>query len=107
MEEKVPSSNVPLSQPPTPGITPEMLEMMKARAREEAIRQTIIQQQVQEQATAGFNAPNQPRIIYVRRNLTVAELILIIALACGLVTGVQASWNFASNILPRVEIKSK
>lgn len=49
----------------------------------------------------------QPQIVYVRRNLTVAELGLLILLSCGLVTGVQASWNFLSNNLPSIEIKAK
>jgi hypothetical protein len=46
-------------------------------------------------------------VVYVRRNLTVAELILIVALSCGIVTVVQAGWNFVSSSLPRVEIKVK
>jgi hypothetical protein len=37
----------------------------------------------------------------------VAELILVFAIACGLVTGVQASWNFVSNMIPRLEIRVK
>jgi len=39
--------------------------------------------------------------------LTVAELIVVFAIACGLVTGVQATWNFVSNNLPRIEIKAR
>jgi hypothetical protein len=45
--------------------------------------------------------------VYVRRNLTVAELIVTIFLACGIVLGVQAGWNFSSKLLPRIEIKVK
>jgi hypothetical protein len=122
MEDQVPSSNPPqfqgLKESPIPGgITPELLEQMKARAREEAIRMTILQQQAaaQEQAeypTAQPEVPSrfqipQQQVVYVRRNLTVAELILVFAISCGLVTGIQAAWNFASNNLPRIEIKAR
>jgi hypothetical protein len=60
------------------------------------------------QQAAMQQIPQQsPRVVYVRRNLTVAELALVLLLSCGLVTGVQAAWNFASNVLPRLEIKVK
>ena len=122
MEDQVPSSNPPqfqgLKDSPIPGgITPELLEQMKARAREEAIRMTILQQQAaaQEQAEYPTAQPEVPprfqipqqQVVYVRRNLTVAELILVFAISCGLVTGLQAAWNFASNNLPRIEIKAR
>ena len=124
MEDQVPSSTPPqfsqLKEQPIPGgITPELLEQMKARAREEAIRMTILQQQAaaQEQADyptgqpevpSRFQVPSaQPQVVYVRRNLTVAELIVVFAISCGLVTGIQGAWNFASNHLPRIEIKAR
>ena len=126
MEEQITSSIPPQppvegSSPISGGLTPETLELLKARAREEAIRMTILQQQmarpVQEDrpiAQPGVPAsqkieipPSQPQVIYVRRNLTVAELIVVFAIACGIVTGVQASWNFVSNSLPRIEIKAR
>ena len=53
-------------------------------------------------------AAQQPQqVVYVRRNLTVAELVLVILLASGLVTGVQFSWYIATNVLPRIEIRMK
>lgn len=122
MEDQVPSSVPPQSQPSAPnGLTPEVLEALKARAREEAIRMTMLQRQAQAQeeadrpiAQAEVPASRQspvpqlqPQIIYLRRNLTVAELGLVILLSCGLVTGVQAGWNFVSNHLPSIEIKAK
>jgi len=123
MEEQIPSSTPtqPIEQPQMPpalqGITPEMLEAMKARAREEAVRMTILQQQQQMPIQEGISGPPrpsipviqppQPQVIYLRRNLTVAELIIVFAIACGLVTGTQAAWNFASNHLPRIEIKAR
>ena len=51
--------------------------------------------------------PNQPQVVYVRRNLTVAELLLVLLLSCGLVVGAQEIWKFTAQILPRIEIKVK
>ena len=125
--EELPTSNVPPQvpteeNPPIPGVlTPEALEQLKARAREEAIRMTILQQQMarpepvaqpiarpEVPASQRFDFPMpQPQVVYVRRNLTVAELIVVFAIACGIVTGTQAAWNFVSNSLPRIEIKAR
>lgn len=120
MEEQIPSSTPPQAiEPPSipPGITPEMLEVMKARAREEAVRMTLLQQQQQQVQQEEIPvaprmpmpsfAPPQPQVVYLRRNLTVAELIVVFAISCGLVLGVQGAWNFASNHLPRIEIKAR
>ena len=93
----------PGANPFTNRITPEQLEEMKARARELAIQQTMAQQAAIQQ-----QLPQQrPRVIYVPRNMTVAELVLILLLSCGLVTAAQAGWNFISSNLPRLEIKVK
>lgn len=90
---------VPPSQMPIPGqITPEQLAELKTKAREMAIQQALQQQQQQQQ---------QPKVVYVRRNLTVAELLLVFLVACGLVAGVQGAWNLATNVLPRIEVKVK
>jgi hypothetical protein len=90
-------------------ITPEMVNMMKARAREEAIRITMEQRQAppapQLQVPQDFQRP--PQVVYVRRNLTLAELILTVFLACGIVFGVQTGWYFGSKLLQRIEIKVK
>ena len=51
--------------------------------------------------------PAQPKVVYVRRNLTIAEIMVVLALSCGLVTGVQFTWNAASDILSRIEIRDK
>jgi len=118
MEEQVPSSIPPQNNASISAETPaEFLEQLKARAREEAVRQTILQQQAAKLEPPSFQqvAPrtpvqqvnSQPKVIYVRRNLTVAELIVVFAVACGLVTGVQALWNFGSKVLPSIEIRVK
>ena len=105
MEEQVPVSQsvppnpAPEFMPEQPQITPETLAQMKAIAKERAVRMVAAQQQ--------SYAQQEPKVVYVRRNLTVAELLLIILLSCGIVTGIQYAWNVATNILPRIEIKMK
>lgn len=106
MEDQVPSSFITESKAPEapampPGITAEQLGEMKRIALERAIQQHQQNQQNQQVA------PQQPKVVYVRRNFTVAELLLVLVISCGLVAGVQMTWNFAANILPRVEIRLK
>jgi len=93
MEEQIPPSQAP----EIPSISPGQLEEMKARAREMAIQQAFAQQSAQQQ--------QQPKIVYLRRNLTVAELLLVFLISCGIVTGIQWSWSALSNVLPKIEIK--
>jgi len=95
MEEQVPPSQPPVNPP----ITPEQLQQMKAQAKSLAIQQTLAQKRA--------ILPPQPQVIYVRRNLTLAEIIVILALACGLVTGIQFTWNIVNDFLPKLEIKVK
>ena len=103
MEEQISPSNFP---PIQQGITPEQLEQLKARAREAAIMQTY-QQQVAPSAVATPPGVPQQQVVYVKRQLTVAEIILMLLLSCGLVFGVQLAVSFAVNTLPRIEIKMK
>ena len=95
MEEQVPPSQPPINPP----ITPEQLEQMKARAKSLAIQQTLAQK--------AAILPPQTKVIYVRRNLTIAELIIILLLSCGLVIGVQFTWNSVNEFLPRLDINVK
>ena len=85
----------PDQEQPQTQITPEQLEEMKMMARQQAIQQVIQQKQLEQ----------QQKIVYVRRNLTVAEVIFVFVISCGLVFGIQAGWNFATNLLPKIEIK--
>jgi hypothetical protein len=118
MEEQIsPSIPAPENLSPAPAptfnfpptITPEIVEMMKARAREEAIRLTMEKKQAtpvsQMQVPADFQ--RAPQVVYIRRNLTLAELLLTILLACGLVTGVQFSWHFITSQIPRIHVEIK
>jgi len=110
MEDQVPSS---IPSPPPGQITPEILEQMKQHAREMAVAQHMAQQQVKKEYQVGNPEPSlvspfQPQeAIYVRRNLTLAELIVILVVSIGVVTGVQVGWKFASENLPRIHIEVK
>ena len=103
MEDQIPASQVPQQ---SQGISPEQLAEMKARAREQAIR--MMQQQPP--GPEGYlRAPEalEPRIVYVRRNLTVAEILVIAVISCTIVGGIQGVWGFASNYLPQIEVRVK
>ena len=131
MEEQIPASQVPQQ---LQGISPEQLAEMKARAREQAIRMTMQQQpffpQVPQPPVA--NLPYQPKptlepkspetlpggyiympeapepqIVYVRRNLTVAEILAIAVVSCLVVGAIQGVWGFASKHLPQIEVRVK
>jgi len=117
MEDQIPSSVPPQMNQLIPGqITPELLEQMKQQARELAVAQYMAQQQPQEKKVYQISEPvkgpvaspfEQPKVIYARRNLTVAELIVVFALSIGAVNGVQFIWGLASQNLPRIEIQVK
>jgi len=49
----------------------------------------------------------EPKVIYVKRNLTLAEIIIVFAITTGCVLGIQGAWTLATDILPRIEIKDK
>ena len=52
-------------------------------------------------------APTQPTVVYVRRNLTIAEILVVLAISCGLVTGTQFIWSAGADVLSRIEIRDK
>lgn len=113
MDEQVQANPQPEPQG-LPRLSAEQVEMLKQIARDRAIAQASLEQQAQPVRIAApppsIQPPQprpQPEIIYLRRNLTVAELLLVVLLACGLVTGVQALWGLGSRILPQVEIRVK
>ena len=92
-ENQVPASTPPQALPTIEDyLTPENLEQFKAQARMQAMQAARVQ------------TPSPERVIYVRRNLTVAELIVVFLISCGLVLGIQGTWHFVNN-LPRIEIK--
>jgi hypothetical protein len=110
MEDQIPPSQqpAPAPQPRQPDFnqtTLEQLEQMKAMAREAAIRQAMEQRQVTPPQSGVV--PPQPKVVYVRRNLTVAEVILLFLLATTAVVGFQSVWGLVANHLPRIEVKVK
>ncbi|MBG45455.1 MAG: hypothetical protein CMB76_02920 [Euryarchaeota archaeon] len=76
------------------------IEEMKAIARENAIREVIEEKQQQQ-----LLQNQQQEIVYVKRNLTIAEIIVMFAITTGIVLGVQGIWKFSHDFLPRIEIK--
>jgi hypothetical protein len=111
MDEQVQRS-VPPEFQQMPKLSADQIEMLKAVARERAIAQAAAEPKEQRIVSPppSMVAPQpqqQPTIIYLRRNFTVAEIILVVALACGLVTGTQFIWNFGARMLPQIEIKVK
>lgn len=132
MENEVPMSQPPLPQPEldTPEVAPPAypdIEAMKAKARELAIQQFLASKgataqvpppapqpqqppqpiPVAREVQREFPQPVPPKIIYLRRNLTVAELIVVFAISCGLVWGIPTLWQFGASKLPQIEIKVK
>lgn len=105
-------------------------EEMRRIALEQAIKQ-VTQQSVPQQAPPGMELsmdgsqyvpqkyPVAPapapqvteqvteQVRVIRRNLTLAELILIFAIATGSVLGIQGIWAFTTDLLPRIEIRAK
>ena len=108
------------SQAQNPGINFEaMRQEAMRRAIEQINAQRVSAPQPQPQPQPVAPAPvYQPaptaqvteqvteQVRVVRRNLTKPEIAAIFVAACIAVTGVQAVWNFTTNILPRIEIRS-
>ena len=106
--------NVPdPAQPPMPDFQ-EMRRIALEQAIQQVKQQSVmpapapqqVPQPVREPVQQTYEEP-QPKVVYVRRNLTLAEILVIFALSCGLVVGTQAIWGFASDVLPRIEIREK
>ena len=109
---------------------PESLETLKQRARDLAMQQAVAARGMQPPSNPMPNpqiaqppqapprpqpiprqtyqqpAP-QPNVIYARRNLTIAEIIIVLALSTGILAGVQFAWGFSTDILSRIEIREK
>jgi len=113
-----------------PTFNPENLESLKARARDLAMQQAIAARGMQPPAnpmatpplaqppqapprpqpspTPKYQAPApQPNVVYLRRNLTIAEILIILALSTGILAGAQFAWGFSTDILSRIEIREK
>ena len=91
-------------QPQQPGVQYNVPDFQTMRR--EAMAKAV------EQVTGKPMAPQvpiqpEPQVVYVRRNLTIAELILVFAISTVGVIAVQAGWNFTTDVLPRIEIRDK
>ena len=113
--------------PPPPGQQPGVVynvpdfQAMREAALQQAIEQVTARSQnfPQQAAPAPMPKPQpsapipqpvtetQPKVVYVRRNLTIAEILVVLALSCGLVTGTQFIWNAGADVLSRIEIRDK
>jgi len=120
MEDQVPSSNFPEQQqqefvpPPLPNF-----EEMRRRALQDAIAQVTqnpaapvsnqqppVAPQYQQPQVEPQRMP-EPNIVYLRRNLTLAELGITFLIAIGIVAGAQGIWHVATDVIPRIEIREK
>lgn len=115
MDEQVPASQeFEIPQAPQPQM-PQMQQPDFAAMRKIAMQQAIAQHQQAKQreyeATIAAPEPQamaqQPNVVYVRRNFTVAELLVTFLIACGVVLGGQFTWHFFTDLLPRIEIREK
>lgn len=48
-----------------------------------------------------------PKVIYVARNFTIAELLVIGLLSCTVAFGLLKAWDFGSRYLPQIEVRVK
>ena len=127
-----PPPNPPIQQGapnPIPG-QPDMVynvpdfQAMKETALQQAIKQVNARKQSVQpqqpvpsqplpQPSAAVQQPvaavptSQQKVVYVRRNLTIAEILVILAISCGLVTGTQFIWAAGADVLSRIEIRDK
>ena len=111
MEGQVPASQQPDLDPGRPAVTFENIESLKEEARRRAIMQAMQERQNQNPQTppqTQYRPPApQPQVVYVRRNLTVAEVGLMLLISVGILAGIQFTWNFSTDILSRIEIREK
>jgi hypothetical protein len=123
MEGQVPASQPPEFNTP-PSMTPENIQALKEEARRRAIAQAMQDRKAAEEAAPPqrpqpqyvpqvpispqpFVPVQAPEPTVIRRNLTIAEVGLLVALSLGIFTGIQFAWNFSTDILSRIEIREK
>ena len=96
-------------QPQQPTVNQPMPPMPDFQAMKDlAFKQAVAQVQAAQPPQQPQPQPQaQPKVVYVRRNLTLAEIILVFALSIGGVLGIQGIWTLATDVLPRLEIREK
>lgn len=88
-----PMAAAPIPQPPQAPVRPQP-------PRPEPVQQPLPKQTYQPPVP-------QPNIVYLRRNLTIAEILIVLALSTGILAGVQFAWGVSTDILSRIEIREK
>ena len=88
-----PMAAAPIPQPPQSPVRPQP-------PRPEPVQQQLPKQTYQPPVP-------QPNVVYLRRNLTIAEILIILALSTGILAGVQFAWGVSTDILSRIEIREK
>lgn len=88
-----PMAAAPIPQPPQAPVRPQP-------PRPEPAQQPLPKQNYQPPVP-------QPNVVYLRRNLTIAEILIILALSTGILAGVQFAWGVSTDILSRIEIREK
>lgn len=110
------ATQAPVIPPQPPGLQMNF-QQMREKALQDAIAQVTATSAVSQSAPQP--APQfvsqvqqpvpqpQPKVVYVRRNLTLAELAVVFVISAGVVLGGQSIWAIATDILPRIEIRDK
>ena len=99
--------------PPQPPRSQMNFQQMREKALQDAIAQVTAAQSAPQSApqfTPQIQPPMpqpQPKVVYVRRNLTLAELAVVFVISAGVVLGGQGIWTIATDILPRIQIRDK
>lgn len=102
-------SSQQINQPQATQMPVPNFSELRKKALEDAIQQVTSKRPAAAPQTVqpvNQTAP-QPNIVYLRRNLTIAELAVVFLIAITGVIGVQAGIGFVSDILPRIEIRDK
>jgi len=103
--------NVPNFQEMREAALQQAIEQITAKrqnfSQQSAPTQPMPAQQTPVASSQPVVPPFQPKVVYVKRNLTIAEILVVLAISCGLVTGTQFIWSVGADVLSRIEIRDK
>ena len=81
---------------------------MRQEAMQRAVQQVTGRPMVEQPPMPPQPIPqSEPQVVYVRRNLSLAELVVVFAISFASVVCIQTGWSFATDLLPRIEIRDK
>jgi len=105
MKQQTPGPEGYLRAPEAPvGLPGGYMYVPEAPKPQQTFRPDIPQMQRAPEPSYVYSAP---KTIYQARNLTLAEILVMFALSCVVVSGIPALWGFASNYLPKIEVRVK